>query len=417
MKIVIFFKKNLYTSIVLLTGILFIIILLFYFSFNYFRLWQLLLKFKIEFFFLLISGYFLYSFRYAISNIELSFNAFIIYISNIILYINPNSDEIGLINYNLKALVLILFFIFIYFLIQIPIYIFFKKFTIYNFELILVRILLWTVIIFIINYIIYFFKINIINLQFKDILLIPLILTSHIIIKILFLFLEKSLRKKYFNFILQGLSSLLIDIIFILFSILIGSIYRNINILNTALFISFLAIVVSLMKYFISKNSMNIIFYYLNSFVNFRDLYDLTYSPILPLDIKIEINKVINSKIKYFIFIVFKIIDNNNINFNNIYLNNEDLKKYKFYFYKKDYICFILPLISSEDIKKIYNIKKKLSINSKIMGCYCAISRKNWNYIDINYFFKLLYEILEKKSRYIKDKDFILSVKEDYIFF
>ncbi len=411
-KSMIFFKKNLYTSIVLITGILFIITLLVYFSTNYFRLWQLLIKFKLEFIFLLISGYFLYSFRYDILKTELSFNSFIIYISNIILYINPNSDNTALINYNLKALVLILFFIFIYFSIQIPIYIFFKKLTVYKLELILIRILLWTLIIIIINYIIYFFKINIINIKFKDIILIPLIIACHIVIKLLFAFIEKSIQKKYFHFLSQTLSVILIDIIFILFSILLGSIYRKIDMLNTALFISFLAIVVSLMKYFINKNSMNIVFYYLNSFLSFKDLYNLEYSPILPIDIKIDLDKIINIKIKYFTFIVFKIMDNKILD-----LNNKDLDKYKCYIYKTNYICLILPIMTSNDIKEIYNIKNKLSMKNKICGCYCAVSRKNWNYIDINLFFKTLSELLDKKSRYIQDRNVIIKIKEEYIFF
>ncbi|HOJ64090.1 MAG TPA: hypothetical protein PLE45_06685 [Spirochaetota bacterium] len=411
MKILFFLKRNLYTTIVFIVGALLTLGLIIYFSFNCFRLWQLLLKFKIEFLFLLISGYFLYSFRYDIMKTELSFNAFIIYMSNIILYINPNSEDYGLVNYNSRALVLIIFFVFIYFLIQIPIYLFFKKLTIYKIELILVRIILWTIIIIVINYIIYILKINIINLELKDLILIPFILLVHIIIKLIFSFLERSLQKKYFHFVSQILSFTLIDTIFILFAILLGSIYRKIDLLNTAFFISFLAIVVSLMKYIINRNSLNIVFYYLNSFIDFKNLYNLEYSPILPLDIKIDIDKILDKKIRYLAFVVFRIED---AKIEDILLKLSDkFKKYRFYIYK-NYICFIQPVVDFESIKEIHNIKKIL--DNKIKACYCPVSKSNWNYIDINYLFKILSEILDKKIRNV-NRNIIFKVKEEYIFF
>lgn len=410
--LIIFFRKNLYTSIVFIIGFFVLIGLLIYFCSNYFRLWQLILKFKLEFLFLLISGYFLYSFKYDILKTELSFNAFIIYISNIILYIEPNSGESGLLNYNFNALVLILFFLFLYFLIQIFIYLFFKKLTIYKLELIIVRIVLWALIIIFVNYIIYFLKINIVNLQFKDIILIPFILLSHTIIKLIFSFFERTIQRKYFDFFYQVISFIVVDTILILFAILLGSIYRKIDLINTAIFISFLAIVVSLMKYIINKNSLNIVFYHINSFLEFNDLYNIEYPPLLPIDFKIDLEKILNKNIKYIGFVVLKVVNGNTEEI--ILKLKENNKKYRYYIYK-DNICFMYPIFNSDSIKDIHNIKNISGSNT--IGAYCAISRSNWNYIDINYLFRILSEILNKKFRCLSNKNVIIKVKEEYIFF
>jgi len=157
-------KKRLstYTLIISIVGIIFLVGIFIFLGKNSYRLIHLIGKYKFELLFLMITGYFLYSFKYDFFNLQLSFNSFIIYISNNILKEHP-----------FKGIELVLFFLVLYLVSINIVYIITRKFDTVKLERFFLRIIMWTLLILGFNYLIYLFKINLKELRVFDILLIP----------------------------------------------------------------------------------------------------------------------------------------------------------------------------------------------------------------------------------------------------
>lgn len=407
------FKKELtpYSITILSIGFAFILALIVYFSINSFRLIELLSKMKFEFLFLLITGFFLYSFKYDILNTTITFNAFIIYISNIILYLNLNLKD-GVLSLNFNVVVLILFFIFTYFILQIVFYAFLRKLSIYKIEIIFIRIFLWTLLIISFNYIVYVLKIDIVNLSLSNIMFILIAIFAHGFIKTLFSFIESSIQKKYLDFFGKVLMSFFVDSVFILFSILLGSIYQKIDILNMAFFISFLAIVISLFRYISSKSFENILYHKLTSIINFSYYSKDNVLPHYPLDYKIEISQIIDQSINYLTFIVIKFSNTDEIS---AFYNNNIFKKINFSVVKSNCVFTVIPTKKSEYLKviqEIFNYSEKYSPEQPKI-CFFNARRKIWENLDVDYILKVLINKLRKKK---KNTENIIEVMHSYIF-
>ena len=209
-------KKRLstYTLIISIVGIIFLVGIFIFLGKNSYRLIHLIGKYKFELLFLMITGYFLYSFKYDFFNLQLSFNSFIIYISNNILKEHP-----------FKGIELVLFFLVLYLVSINIVYIITRKFDTVKLERFFLRIIMWTLLILGFNYLIYLFKINLKELRVFDILLIPFLIAGHSLIKFIFTFLETAIKKKYVDYFTKYLVYIIIDSIFIFFSIIVGSVY------------------------------------------------------------------------------------------------------------------------------------------------------------------------------------------------
>ncbi|OHD15270.1 MAG: hypothetical protein A2Y34_06030 [Spirochaetes bacterium GWC1_27_15] len=390
-----FFKKHnitLYTILILIIGITFFSFIIIYLINNYFRLANLIVKYKFELIFLLITGYFLYSFKYDFFSMRISFNSFIIYISNNILK-----------EHHYKGIELIFFFIIVYFLSQFFIGLLTKGLNTEKIEKFFMRIVMWTILILVFNFLISLLKINITNLSVKDILLIILLFIPHSIVKILFSYFEALLKGKYIDFLNKYLTYLIIDCIIIFFSILVGNVYSKIGILNTAFFIAFLAIVISLIRY-ISNYTFGLVSYFsINSFINPNFLYKDYKIPQIFLGKKIEINNLIDKSIKYFAFVT---ISSKNDNFTREFLENLP-KDYKFYLINNT-LTTIIPL-ENLSIENITNLK---NLTTDCFYGYCIIERKYFENIDIIYIFRSILNISKK----IKSESDIVEIKQNLIF-
>jgi len=326
--------------------------------------------------------------------LELSFNSFIIYIANNILKEHP-----------FKGIELVLFFLVIYFVSINLIYVVRKKFDIQKLEKFFLRIIMWTLLILAFNYLIYIFKINLKELRVVDILLVPIIIFVHSLIKFLFTFFETLIKKKYSDYITKYLIYIIIDSIFIFFSIIVGSVYTKIGILNTSFFIAFLAVIIMLVRYMSGYNGEQILYYSINSFVDGGNISPNNFFSYLPLKKRINLNHYIKQDINYLLFVMITLKDSQKINKK---IKDGLPKDYKYYLLDLSTIVTILPT-KNDSVSQIEKIKQEIP-NTIIT--YCFIKRDRWHSIEISYLFKSLFTILKN----IKEKSDIIEVKEDTIF-
>ena len=418
-----FLKKELtpYNITVFCIGIVFIIADIVYFSVNSFRLQQLLINNQFEFLFLLLTGFFLYGFKYDILNVPVTFNAFIIYTANIVLYIDKNMDN-GQLTFNSHVIVLIVFFIFTYLIIQLLLYIVFRKITIYKAAIILVRIILWTTEIVVFNFFIYKLHIDMADLHLSDVMWLLMLVVIHNMIKIMFQLFERSLQRKHMDLFNMALSFVLTDSIFMLFAILLGSIYSKIEILHLSFFIAFLAIVISIVRYITNKNSQNTVFFKIMSFIDRRRVNDVFLSDyaFYPND-KVDLTYIFRQEIYYLDFVMIKFADQECAK--QFVSSRNGIKSSIFCFFDSstDTVCSILPDTKYDYHKQINKIK--LDIESKYPCgfniAHCSVRKRFWHIIDTEYIFKVLRHKLNP-LRFGKDAlpltKQIIEVDQKYIF-
>ncbi len=418
-----FLKKELtpYNVTVFCIGILFIIADIVYFSVNSFRLQTLLINNQFEFLFLLLTGFFLYGFKYDILNVPVTFNAFIIYTANIVLYIDKNMEN-GQLTFNSHVIVLIVFFIFTYFIIQMLLYIVFRKITIYKAAIILVRIILWTTEIVVFNFFIYKLHIDMAELHLHDVMWLLMLVVIHNLIKIMFQLFERSLQRKYMNFFNMALSFVMTDSIFMLFAILLGSIYSKIEILHLSFFIAFLAIVISIVRYITNKNSQNLTFFKIISFIDRRSAKDFFVPEyaFYPSE-KADLTYIFRNEIYYLDFVMIK-FDNPEAA-SQFVSSRTSLRSSIFCFLdsKNDTVCSILPDTKYDFHKQINRLKSDIEkkTDSGWTLAHCGVRKRFWHLIDTEYIFKVLNHKLNpirlgKAAK--KPLPQIIEVDQKYIF-
>lgn len=387
-------RISLYTIIISVLGLIFLGCIVAFLIANNYRLLNLILKYKFELLFLLATGYFLYSFKYDFFNLQLSFNSFIIYISNNILKDAP-----------FKGIELVLFFIVIYFMSIFLFSIIVNRFDVVKLERFFLRIIMWTILIITFNYLIYIFKIDINELRVVDILLIPILIAVHSLIKFIFTFFETIIKKKYADYFTKYLIYILIDSIFIFFSIIMGSVYSKIGILNTSFFIAFLAVIIMLVRYLSSYNYEHILYYSINSFIDSENISPNNFFNYLPLKKRINLNHFIRQDIKYLLFITIKLKDSRKMDKK---LKEQLPHQYKYYLIDLSTIVTVIPF-GEKQLSFINEIKNKIG---ECYLIYSFIERKYWNNIEISYIFKSFLNIFKN----IKEPSDIIEIEEDKIF-
>nr|HPO50911.1 hypothetical protein [Spirochaetota bacterium] len=367
---------------------------LFFLFKNNYRLFHLIDKYKFELIFLIITGYFLYSFKYDFFNLQLSFNSFIIYIANNILKESP-----------FKGIELVFFFLTVYFVSINLISIITNRFDIFKLERFFLRIIMWTLLLLLFNYMIYIFKINLKDLKVFDIIVIPILIAAHSLVKFIFTFIETFIKKKYADYFTKYLVYIIIDSIFIFFSIIVGSVYTKIGILNTSFFIAFLAVIIMLVRYISSYNYEHILYYSINSFINVKNISPNSYLSYLPLKKRIDFNHYVKPEIEYLLFIMVKLKDGNKIHKD---LKERLPKEYNYYLIDLSTIVTVVPS-KDRDLKDIEELRGRIG---DCVTVYSFIDRVHWRNIEISYIFKSFINILKN----MKDVPDIVEIDEDIIF-
>jgi len=387
-------KISLYTVLILVFGVVFLGGILFFLFKNNYRLFHLIDKYKFELIFLIITGYFLYSFKYDFFNLQLSFNSFIIYIANNILKESP-----------FKGIELVFFFLTVYFVSINLISIITNRFDIFKLERFFLRIIMWTLLLLLFNYMIYIFKINLKDLKVFDIIVIPILIAAHSLVKFIFTFIETFIKKKYADYFTKYLVYIIIDSIFIFFSIIVGSVYTKIGILNTSFFIAFLAVIIMLVRYISSYNYEHILYYSINSFINVKNISPNSYLSYLPLKKRIDFNHYVKPEIEYLLFIMVKLKDGNKIHKD---LKERLPKEYNYYLIDLSTIVTVVPS-KDRDLKDIEELRGRIG---DCVTVYSFIDRVHWRNIEISYIFKSFINILKN----MKDVPDIVEIDEDIIF-
>ncbi|MCG8571712.1 MAG: hypothetical protein MJB14_16375 [Spirochaetes bacterium] len=383
-----------YCMVVIVIGILVIIEIITQLIGIRFRLTILFQKYFIEFLFLLFTGHFLYSLRYEVLGIPITFNTFIIYISNFLL----KGDYF-------KGIELVYLFIVVYFLSQLLVSLIGKKYSLEIIESIMMRIIMWYVLIYIFNYLTAYFKIDIVNLTIRDILIVLLLILIHLTIKAILVTTERLFQRKYYNFFQHTLPYIVIDFLFIYFSLILGSVYQKIGLLNSAFFISFLAVGVYLTSYITKKEYDNNLFYALHSFFQPIPIYQKAIFPFLPVNRNLSLDRVLNKSIYSLTFICFYQGDF----IKTIPVTTKSIKS-RFFIANKQFICSIIPGRSPEAIDDLKSQLEKV-YKTDFYCAYCSIDRQHWHLINLNYIFRVLFYRLKKH----KEKEIILALKQDYI--
>lgn len=388
-------KNNIskFSITVFIIGALFFIGIIIFFALNSLHVRLLLKSHLTEFVFLLLTGYFLISFKYEILSIPISFNAFIIYMSYCILT-EPQSNDI----------LLVILFIVVYFVSVLIIYTATRTLTIYRIEQFFIRSILWTILIIVFNFILHSFKIDINTMRFKTILFIPLLIFIHAIIKISFSIVERFFKKRYGAMLQQTVTFIIIDSIFLFFSIILGTIYNKITMLHTAFFIAFLALIVSLTRYITRKYDESLRFYSLQSFITPEIGKKQNNIPFLPLHERILTKNIFGNKINYISFIIFFNIEKYELSIPQKITNLRFMKL-------NEYCISTIQFIEKEDKDQILNFNKKyFDKNTKVV--YCNVHRKFWDFIDVSLIFKVLFKFINK----FNSESDIKRVDQSFIF-
>lgn len=368
-----------------------------------FRIGILFQKYVLEIIFLLITGVFLYSFNYRIMGIPISFNAFIIYVSNNILK-----------SFNIKGIEIVYLFVIIYFF-TLFIYNFISFFLNHKIQFssvliivenMLASILMWSILITVYNTLSVFFKININYLKVIDVILLLIIILVHQIIKTFFTYLSFLIEGKYYSFSYHTAPYLIIDSIFIYFSLILGSVYHSIGILNTALFIIFLAISFSFTK-FVSKHQ-DILFYSIHTFLNPNDtkqkLFFVSESP-RGFNEEVDIDKEI--KCLFFVVIDLHEVIPQQYEFDSRFLKNTD----RFFLLRNRFFC---TAVAHQEKIGNYKIRIGKFVKKRVRLAYCVIDKKYFSCINVNYIFKILISRLKLNKNSSEE---IIDVKQKYMIY
>ena len=347
------------------------------------RFYHFVPKHYIEIIFLFATGYFLYSFKYDISNIRISFNSFIIYCANNIL-----KDSITF--YNISF---IFIFAFIYITSQYIIEtIISRKFIFDKFIEYLTKIILWGILIFVYNLILFLFNFNIrnIDIKFINILVVFIIIISHSFIKSLLTLIESFFSGIRAKSITQFVIYLLIEAFLILFAIIIGSIYQSIGILSTAILVIFFSLVIIFSRFLIYHNYNLEILFTLAFFLKNTPVRFSFYRTIKPFD-------VIDESIKELVFVVFDDYE------------GRDKLNLKFIKIKKNFLSTIIGIEDSVNNPK--ELDYIIENSKKVV--FCRFKRENFEKIDIFFVFRFLNRKIKKMDKTTSLKS-PLELKEDY---
>ena len=362
--------KTVYYILVILIASFFLTALVFLFlkekNEDTIRFYDFIPKHYIEIIFLFATGYFLYSFKYDISSMRISFNSFIIYCANNIL---KGSETYKYISF-------IFLFAFIYITSQYIIEILFGgRFVFSKFIEYLTKIILWGILIFVYNLILVFFNFNIrnIDIKFINILVVFTIIVSHSFIKSLLTFIESLFSGIRARSLTQFCLYLLIEAFLILFAVIVGSIYQKIGILSTAILVIFFSLVIIFSRFLIHYNYNLEVLFTLAFFLKDTPVRFSFFRTIKPFD-------VVDKSIKELIFVVFDDYDGR---------NKLGLKLIKI---KKDFLSTIIGIgDSKERLKELETIIE----NSKKVT-FCKFKRENFEKIDIFFVFRVLNRKIKK---------------------
>lgn len=388
-----------YSIIVVIVGTLFTLYMLFYLFRDPFKLLILFQKHIREFFFLILTGHFLYSLKYEIMGTPITFNALVIYISNSILK-----------GYHFKGIELVYLFILFYFASQLAVYFINKEFSLLTLETILMRVLMWSILIYLFNRLTLLMTIDMTNIV-DNLLFIPLIALLHFLVKMFFMTGERFLQRKYYNFFQHTLPYLVIDSILLYFAIIVGSVFNKIGLVSTALFISFLAIVLSLTNYISKREFADYQFYSIHSFFKAHALYlKGELFPFIPVYKKRTLKELLPVSIETLIFIT---IYSKETDFEKLELNRQNELLWgesTFFQPNKNSLTTVLINKDKAQLEELKMMLERVSGSPVTLAC-SFIERKNWDSINTNNIFRILLFELKKKK---KGSD-IIYIEQDYI--
>lgn len=369
---------------------------------NYFRLHILINKYATEFIFLLITGIFLCSFHYDITGVRITYNSFIIYFGNNILKIH-----------NFKGIELIYLFIVIYFTTQMLSLIITSgrrntyKVIIHYFYNMLKNTIMWIILISVYNGILNLFDVNITTLRLIDILFSSVAIIVHHVIKTLLMIISNKVSNKYYSFLYHTTPYIIIDSVFIYFSIILGSIYHTIGILNSAFFIIFIAIIISFARFIIKMETEYNLIFSIYSFLQLGDTQDKVWFNNYPIVSSENGLNHINPDIQKMFFILIEIGEN----IDDIKKQNAELFiERRFFLIKNKYLYTVIPdfLFSQDKIKKMI----APGIRGKLRLSYCCINKSNFPKINVNYILRILlykFKIMKNVTEIVTDESYIFS--------
>lgn len=365
-----------------------------------FRFYLLFSKHILKFIFLMLTGFFLYCLNYQIIGMRVSFNAFIIYISNNLLK-----------DFNMKGLEIVYFFVFVYFTLTFLYQCFCLRHNLTKrniFNIIystLTSILMWLFLITTYNFMIEKFNIRFSQLHVVDTLFFFVIILVHHIQKTLFVFLNLKLEHKYYNFYYHSVPYLLSDSIFIYFSMILGSVYQSIGILNMSFFIIFLAFAFLIIKIISENIASNARFYSICSFIDsdfFQNDKNYFNAPKM-LGKKYDF---LNEELPDSVLVIAITPDSadKEIEFDDKIPINK-----RFFLYRKRFFCTVLK--SKEEIDSIKRAFEQF-FQSNARFSFCTISAQMIRQLPIDYIFSILIHKLKLKRRI---KENMITVSNNYI--
>lgn len=401
-KMIAFFYKVFSTLLFLLVIAVECLFLYFIFR-DPFRFYFLFSKHILKFIFLLLTGFFLYCLNYQIIGMRVSFNAFIIYISNNLLK-----------DFNMKGLEIVYFFIFVYFTLTFLYQCFYLRYkhnltrrNIFNIVYsTLMSVIMWLFLITTYNFIIEKFNINFSQLDVIDTLFFFIIILAHHIQKTLFVFLNLKLEHKYYNFQYHSIPYLLSDSIFIYFSMILGSVYKSIGILNMSFFIIFLAFAFLIIKIISENISSNTRFYSICSFIDFDFFRNGRTFFSVPSILEKKYNFLNEELPDSVLLIAVTSVSDKNINI----LPNDKLPENKrFFLYHRKFFCAVLK--SKDEVDNLISSFEDFFQN-KVRFSVCVIDSDKLRQLPIDYIFSILIHKLKLKRR--KNENMIV-VSNGYI--
>lgn len=371
-----------------------------------FRFYFLFSKHILKFIFLLLTGFFLYCLNYQIIGMRVSFNAFIIYISNNLLK-----------DFNMKGLEIVYFFIFVYFgltFLYQCVYLKHKhrllRKNIFNIVYgTLTSILMWLFMITSYNFMIDKFNISFSQLHVIDTLFFFVIILIHHVQKTLFVFLNLKLERKYYNFYYHSVPYLLSDSIFIYFSMILGSVYQSIGILNMSFFIIFLAFAFLIIKIISENISSNTRFYSICSFVDFDYLKGGKNYFTVPSVLEKKFNFLDSELPDSVLLIAITPATNEKEIFADKTDNHFPITKKRFFLYQRKFFCSILK--SKNEIKDVVSEFEQF-FKGNARFSVCMVSSDKLRQLPIDYIFSILIHKLKLKRR--KNENMII-VSNGYI--
>lgn len=366
-----------------------------------FRFYFLFSKHILKFIFLLLTGFFLYCLNYEIIGMRVSFNAFIIYISNNLLK-----------DFSMKGLEIVYFFIFTYFILTFLYQCFYLKNrnrlsrkSIFNIIYSsLTSILMWLFMITTYNFVIEKFNISFSHLHVIDTLFFFVIILIHHIQKTLFVFLNLKLEHKYYNFYYHSVPYLLSDSIFIYFSMILGSVYQAIGILNMSFFIIFLAFSFLIIKIISENIASNGRFYSICSFVDSKLFENNRNYFVVPAIFQKKYDFLQEELPDSVLLIAITPSKSDTINFD----ETIPLTK-RFFLYHKRFFCSILK--SKDEIPEIISVFEQF-FQDKVRFSVCSVSSEKLRQLPVDYIFSILIHKLKLKRRKNESK---IIVSNGYI--